>query len=102
MNLRHYPAEELKKELLAIIGKQLCLDKYRIFFFGSRITGKGDDRADVDVGIEGAVPVPVEKMRAIKEAAENLPVLYKIDFVDFYSVSEDFKKVAMSGIEIIK
>ena len=102
MNLRHYPVEKLKADLLAIVGPRLDLYKYRLFFFGSRTTGRGDDHSDIDVGIEGPAPVPAQVMHAIKENVENLPALYKIDFVDFASVAEDFKKVALADIEVIK
>ena len=102
MNLRHYPAEKLKADLLAIAGRHLDLSKYRIFFFGSRVTGKGDEYSDGDVGVDGPGPVPSEKMSAILEELENLPVLYKIDFVDFTAVPEEFRKVALAKIEVIK
>jgi len=49
MRLEHYPIEKLKKEILEIIGKHLDLNKYKIFFFGSRVTGKGNDRSDIDI-----------------------------------------------------
>lgn len=102
MNLRYYPVEKLKADLLAIAGRHLDLARYRIFFFGSRITGGGDERSDVDVGVDGPMPVPPEILNAIKEELEELPALYKIDLVDFFSVSEEFKKVALSKIEVIK
>ena len=102
MNLRYYPPDKLKADLLAIAGRHLDLTQYRLFFFGSRVTGKGDDHSDVDVGVEGPGPVPPDKIRAIKEELEKLPSLYKIDFVDFAGVSEEFRKVAQSAREVIK
>lgn len=102
MNLQHYPAEKLTAALLAIVGRRLDLAKYRLFYFGSRVTNKGDDHSDIDVGVEGPAPVPAAIFDDIKKDLENLPVVYKIDFVDFASVSEDFKKVALARIEVIK
>ncbi|MEI7482588.1 MAG: nucleotidyltransferase domain-containing protein [Elusimicrobiota bacterium] len=102
MNLQHYPAEKLKADLLAIVGRRLDLVQYRLFYFGSRVTNKGDDHSDIDVGVEGPAPVPAAILDGIKEDLVNLPVVYKIDFVDFASVSEDFKKVALANIEVIK
>ncbi|HBB66819.1 MAG: hypothetical protein A2X28_00090 [Elusimicrobia bacterium GWA2_56_46] len=102
MNLLHYPVEKLKADLIAIAGRRLDLAEYRLFFFGSRVTNKGNDHSDVDVGVEGPAPIPEEILGAIKDDLEKLPVLYKIDFVDFASVSEDFKKVALARIEVIK
>ncbi|MCX5792562.1 MAG: nucleotidyltransferase domain-containing protein [Elusimicrobia bacterium] len=94
--------EKLKADLLAIVGRRLDLSKYRLFFFGSRVTNKGDDHSDIDVGIEGPAPVAGATLGAIKEELENLPAVYKIDLVDFASVSDDFRKVALAKIEVIK
>ena len=101
MNLKHYPVEKLKKQIKLIISRYLSLSENRIFIFGSRILNKGDDRSDIDIGIEGNKEIPYETMFKIKEEIERIPVLYKIDIVDFNKVSEDFKKVAMKFIELI-
>ena len=102
MNLRHYPIEKLKADLLVIVGRRLDLAQYRLFFFGSRVMNNGSDHSDIDVGIEGPAPVPMGILDSIKEDLENLPAVYKIDLVDFASVSEVFKTVAMAKIEVIK
>ena len=102
MNLRHYPIEKLRTDLRSIVGRRLDLAKYRLFFFGSRVTNTGDDHSDIDIGVEGAAPVPAAALSAIKEELENLPTVYKLDLVDFADVSEDFKKVALAKIEVIE
>ena len=94
MRLRHYSEKKLKKEILQIVGKRLDLKKYKVFFFGSRVAGKGNERSDIDVGVEGEKPAPSAKFLDIQEEIENLPTLYKIEIVDFAAVDEDFKKVA--------
>jgi len=101
MRLEFYPVENLKKEIIKIIGKYLDLNSCRLFFFGSRVIGKGDDRSDIDIGIEGPKEIPYEKMASIKEEIENLPILYKIEIVDFKKTSDDFRKVAFQSIESI-
>lgn len=102
MRLKHYPIEKLKKEILDIIGKHLDLSQYRVFFFGSRVSGGGNERSDIDIGIEGPRPVPAAAMSEIKEEIENLPTLYKIDIVDFKEVSPEFRQVALQYRESIK
>ncbi len=102
MELQFYPAERLKKEILQIVGKHLDMEGCSVFFFGSRMTGEGNERSDIDVGIEGATVIPYEIMAAIKEEIENLPTLYKIDMVDFQSVSPAFREVALQEIERIR
>lgn len=102
MRLEHESAENLKAKLRAIVGKHVDLSQYKLFFFGSRVQGRGDERSDVDVGIEGPQGVPGHVMEEIREAIESLPVLYKIDIVDFYEVSDDFRRVALQAVERIE
>jgi predicted nucleotidyltransferase len=100
MKLEYYPAEKLKEEILKILSKYLDLSQYKVFFFGSRVKGNADERADIDIGIEGP-EIPSHIKLEIEEELENLPILYKIDFVDFNNVDEDFKKIAKKYVEYI-
>src|SRR3989338_7077001 len=99
MKLKHYPVEKLKKEILETAGRYVDLRSHRIFFFGSRVTGNGDERSDIDVGIEGPEEISVEVMGRLREEIENIPTLYKIQLVDFKNVSDEFRKVAMQYVE---
>ena len=99
MRLEHYPAEKLKREILAIIGRHLDLRHYRVFFFGSRVAGTADERSDIDVGIEGLGPVPTEAWLDIQEEIENLPSLYKVEIVDFRRTADVFRAVALQHTE---
>lgn len=102
MRLEHYPVEKLKSEILEIIGKYLDLRRYKVFFFGSRVEGKGSERSDIDIGIQGPKEVPLEIFYRIKEELdEKIPVLYKFDLVDFNSCDEGFKEIALRKIEKI-
>lgn len=84
-----------------VVGKYLPLSHYRLFFFGSRVRGDSLSRSDIDLGIEGPKPVPAKIKLLIEEELENLPTLYKIDFVDFKTVSAKFKKEALKYKEFI-
>lgn len=46
--------------------KHLDLNKYRVFVFGSRVTGKSSERSDIDIGIDGATAVSAVIMESIK------------------------------------
>lgn len=102
MKLEHRSPEKLKKEIIKIVGQYLDLKKYKVFFFGSRVSGKSHERSDIDVGIEGPRSVSWEIMGEIREEIQELPVLYTIEVVDFKDVSKDFRKVAKDRIELIK
>jgi uncharacterized protein len=101
MKLEHYPLEKLKEAVLRIFGKHLDLSQYKIFFFGSRVSGVSSERSDIDIGIEGLDKVPSDKWIAIQEEMENIPTLYKIEVIDFSRVSDKFKDVAKQHIEAI-
>ncbi|MEW6482275.1 MAG: nucleotidyltransferase domain-containing protein [bacterium] len=102
MNLEFYSEKRLKGEILEIIGKYLNLDDYKIFFFGSRVSGDNFLRSDIDIGIEGAKELPIEVKFKIEEDIERLPTLYRFEFVDFKRVSNDFKKEALKFVEYIR
>src|SRR6201987_4640446 len=51
------PADAAKYAALAI-RRHLRDPVYRIFLFGSRAAGSAAECSDIDIGIEGPVPVP--------------------------------------------
>ena len=102
MKLEHEDAEKLKQAIREIVARHVDLDRYQLFVFGSRVDGRGDDRSDIDIGIDGPEPVGVSTIATIREQIEALPYLYTIDVVDFSDASEDFRQVALQHIEPIK
>lgn len=101
MKIKYQSPERLKKEILSILFQRLDADKYKVFFFGSRVYGKSREGSDIDIGIEGP-PIPPKALLEIEEEIENLPTLYKIDIVDFSRVAPKFKEVAKEHIELLK
>lgn len=101
MRLEYYPVEKLKREVRKIASKYLDLEKYKLFFFGSRVVNKGTERSDIDIGIEGPTPIPALILSNMEEELEQLPILYKIEIVDFTCVDAKFKKVAKQKIETV-
>jgi predicted nucleotidyltransferase len=101
MRLEYYSADKLASDILEIVGKYLDISEYKVFFFGSRTTGKGNEHSDVDVGIQGPERIPWKVMNAIKEELEELPTLYKIDIMDFYNAPEKFQRVTNKEKEYI-
>ena len=75
MKLEYYPAEQLKRDIRTLLSKHLDLSCQQVFFFGSRVTGKATECADVDVGIQGPGPAPAKLWLQIQEEIDNLPTL---------------------------
>lgn len=101
MRLEHYSIEKLKQKINTIVGKYLDLTRYKLFFFGSRVIGRGTERSDIDIGIIGPDSVKGKILADIEEEIEQLPILYKIEIVDFSHVDTKFKKVALLKSEPI-
>lgn len=101
MKLEYIPQEDLQNQIKGIFDKYLPSGDYRLFFFGSRVKGNNSPRSDIDLGIEAEGGLSVKTKLMIEEELQNLPILYKIDLVDFTNVSEDFKKKALKNIEKI-
>ena len=103
MNLKNYSVQKLKSELLYIVQKHSEDINFRLFFFGSRVRKEeADDRADIDVGYEGANKLSIRTLRKIKEEIEDIRTIYKIDFVDSNRTSSSFKEEAKQYLEIIQ
>ncbi len=81
-------------KIAGIVKKEVDM-KYRLFIFGSRVEDAPHPKADIDIGILANQPIDPIKLANIREEIERIPTLLKIDFVDFSSVSREFRQVAM-------
>lgn len=101
MKLEHYRVDKLKSEILRVIRKYLDLKEYKVFFFGSRVDRTASERSDIDIGIDGPRSLDDDVLFKIREELGNIPMLYKIDVVDFKSAAENFREVALQKVEWI-
>lgn len=69
---------------------------YQVFLFGSRAAGTARERSDFDLGVFGKEPLPLKRFYEIETALEDLPTLYRIDWVDLNRASDRFRKAALS------
>ncbi len=92
---------ELRERIAGVIKKHLTYPHFKIFFFGSRAGGNFSQRSDIDIGIEAYQPIPLEQLTEIKIDLDELPILQKIDVVDFKNVTPEFKDIALQNIEVI-
>ena len=67
----------------------------RFFLFGSRARGAADPRSDIDIGIDAGRELPLELMDRIRTTFDELPILQKVDVVDFATADPAFKAVAL-------
>ena len=98
MQPQHYPFSQIKSDILKIATKHVDINEYKLFIFGSRVTNNGDDCSDIDIGILGKKQLQPSILYSIKEEIDNLPTLYSFDLVDFSTISDSFRKIALKKI----
>lgn len=72
--------------------------RVKVFLFGSRATGRAGSRSDFDLGIDLGHAIAPEVLAALRDAFDELPIMQKVDVVDFSGVDEAFKAVALQQI----
>ncbi len=71
MKLEHYPVEKLSRQIKEIVLRHK-LENSRLFFFGSRVTGKNTERSDIDVGLLGEAPIPFSVLGDIIDSRKTI------------------------------
>ena len=84
----------LARQVAKIVADRTRSDGYRVFLFGSHVSGEAGPRSDIDIGVEGPGPLNARVMQEIREACERLPTLRTVDLVDFASVTPEFRSRA--------
>jgi predicted nucleotidyltransferase len=93
---------EIKARIAEVMHRNAVrLRGHRVFLFGSRVTGGARPHSDFDVGVIGDEPLPLDDFYAIEDQLDDLPTLYKIDWVDFNRVSPRFSERATQQVELI-
>ena len=90
---------DIKTEIKRTVLKHLPKDEYRVFLYGSRVTGKARRWSDYDVGILGDKPVPTMVKFEIEDELEESDLPVVVEVVDFYNVDEGFKELALQQVE---
>lgn len=93
--------EEILRQAALIIRKELE-GSYRLFLFGSRAKDTSSDRSDIDIGILSNTRITAKQLLTIQERLEQIPTLLKIDVVDFNTVDDEFKKIALKDAKDIE
>jgi len=86
-------------DVMRRFAPQLC--GHKVVLFGSRAGGKPRPRSDFDVGVIGDEPLPVKVFYEIDDMLENLPTLYRIDWVDLNKAAPSLRKRALDHAEVI-
>ncbi len=82
------------RQVAAIVMHATRSPTYRVFLFGSHVTGLAGPRSDIDIGIEGPSAVDPSTMQDIRLRCERLSTLRTIDLVDLARVGPEFRRAA--------
>lgn len=86
----------------SVILKHLSPLEYEIFLFGSQATGKQKQWSDFDIGVIGKnnQSIPAGVRYDIELELDRLNVPFIVDLVDFSTVEDAFKKVALQNRQL--
>lgn len=74
-----------------ILARHLPGSDVRVF--GSRATGTAKPHSDLDLVIMGDAPLPVTKMRILRDAFEDSDLPFQVDLVEWAGTNEEFREI---------
>ncbi|MCR4290551.1 MAG: nucleotidyltransferase domain-containing protein [Candidatus Scalindua sp.] len=93
-----YPLKKLREVFLDFLKDE----DVKVVLFGSRARGEFVTTSDVDVGLIVGDGVDRRKLVLLREHIEEMNIPYKVEIVDFSTVSEGFKKMALEEAVVWK
>ena len=85
---------------------QHILSKYipgcEVRAFGSRVKWTAKDYSDLDLAVVGSKRFTLREMHRLTEAFEESDIPIRVDIVDWYAISEGFKRVIGDRYEVIQ
>ncbi len=91
--------QQIKLWLKQVLEKNLSGVSFNAFIFGSQANKATLSRSDIDLGIKSDTEITNVQLAGILSDLEQLPMLYKIDLVNFNLVDEKFSYIALQNCE---
>jgi predicted nucleotidyltransferase len=73
-----------------------------VWAFGSRAQWKAKQYSDLDLAIISEEPMPIATMVELRESFDESDMTIKVDFVDWATTSESFRKIIQSNRVVIQ
>lgn len=90
--------EELK--IILDILKKYVLD-CEVRVFGSRVNGISRNSSDLDLAIVGNNKLDFRLINDLTEAFQESDLPFRVDILDWHTISPEFQKVIEEGYEIL-
>lgn len=81
--------EKTKHKIIAVISA--LMPDVKIYLFGSRARGTNSPSADIDIALDGGKKLPVEDVDEIKSMLRESNIMYTIDVVDLYWMTDSMR-----------
>ena len=95
---------DLKGDEIKIIFK--ILNQYapncEVRVFGSRVKGKAKKYSDLDIALVGEQKFDWKLIADIKEAFQESDLIFRVDVLDWYAISPEFRKIIECKYEVLE
>jgi predicted nucleotidyltransferase len=92
--------EAIETAIRQAVAKHVNRDECYVFLFGSGATGQRQRASDYDIGLYQGKEIPLWTIGLINEELEESRIPVTVDVVDFATVSEEFKRLALPTAKI--
>ena len=69
--------------------------------FGSRVNGTAKKHSDLDLAVVDKEKIPTRKMNALREAFEDSDLPIRVDVLDWYAISAEFRAIIEKRFEVL-
>lgn len=73
-----------------------------VWAFGSRVNGNAQETSDLDLAIIDDRPLEFELLAALRDAFSESRIPYKIDILDWATLSETFREIVRKNKVLVK
>lgn len=88
--MSHGIDENSKRKIIAVISA--LIPEATIYLFGSRARGTQSQWSDIDIALDAGEKLSRYDIGEIKSMFEASSMPYRVDIVDFHTVSDDMQK----------
>ena len=94
---------DLTPEVLALLKELITeyVPECEIRVFGSRIHGTAKPYSDIDIALKCSHPIDRQTMNRLKEALQESTLTIRVDVLDWYTISDEFRRVIEEGYEVL-
>jgi predicted nucleotidyltransferase len=90
-----------RKQISDIVKRTMGQKPYRIFVFGSRVSGRVQKSSDLDLLIKMENPLELSLLAMLKENFENSDLPFRVDAVDFHRLHKEYQSfILQEAVEI--